>query len=87
MVCERKVEYYWEYSALKQARRYEDLPYRDFHNKLGSFLARRGFSYEVIKQVVVRVWEEKNGLSEEWIAQYVLYFLIDQEANTWIQVL
>jgi regulatory protein len=52
-------------AALKQARRYEGLPYRDFHNKLGSFLARRGFSYEVIKQVVVRVWEEKNGLSDE----------------------
>ena len=52
-------------AALKQARRYEGLPYRDFHNKLGSFLARRGFSYEIIKQVVARVWEEKNGLSDE----------------------
>jgi regulatory protein len=47
-------------AALKQARRYNGLPYRDFHNKLGSFLARRGFSYDVIKQVVTRVWEEKN---------------------------
>ena len=52
-------------AGLKQARRYEGLPYRDFHNKLGSFLARRGFSYEIIKQVVARVWEEKNGLSDE----------------------
>jgi len=47
-------------AALKQARRYEDLPLRDFNNKLGSFLARRGFSYEVIKQAVTRVWEEKH---------------------------
>jgi regulatory protein len=52
-------------AALKQARRYEGLPYRDFHNKLGSFLARRGFSYDVIKHVVKRVWEEKHGQSED----------------------
>ena len=51
-------------AAIKQARRYEDLPQRDFHNKLGSFLARRGFSYEVIKPVVARIWEEKHGQIE-----------------------
>ena len=50
--------------ALKQARRYESLPLRDFNNKLGSFLARRGFSYDVIKQVVARVWEQKHGQFE-----------------------
>ena len=52
-------------AAIKQARRYEDLPLRDFHNKLGSFLARRGFSYEIIKQVVARVWDEKQGQADE----------------------
>ena len=52
-------------AALKQARRYEGLPLRDFNNKLGSFLARRGFSYEIIKQVVVRVWDEKQGQADE----------------------
>jgi regulatory protein len=51
-------------AALKQSRRYSDLPLRDFNNKLGSFLARRGFSYDVIKQVVARVWEQKNGQLE-----------------------
>jgi regulatory protein len=51
-------------AALKQSRRYSDLPFRDFNNKLGSFLARRGFSYDVIKQVVARVWEQKNGQLE-----------------------
>jgi regulatory protein len=47
-------------AAIKQARRYENLPVRDFSNKLGSYLARRGFSYEIIKDVVARVWDEKQ---------------------------
>jgi regulatory protein len=47
-------------AAIKQARRYENLPARDFRNKLGSYLARRGFSYEIIKDVVARVWDEKQ---------------------------
>jgi regulatory protein len=47
-------------AAIKQARRYENLPVRDFRNKLGSYLARRGFSYEIIKDVVTRVWDEKQ---------------------------
>ncbi len=52
-------------AATKQARRYEGLEMRDFRNKLGSYLARRGFSYEIIKTVVARVWDEKQGQSDE----------------------
>ena len=52
-------------AALKQARRYEELPVREFNNKLGSFLARRGFSYEIIKDVVAKVWDEKQGHATE----------------------
>lgn len=52
-------------AALRQARRFEGLPLRDFNNKLGSFLARRGFSYEIIKQVVAKVWDEKQGQADE----------------------
>ncbi len=52
-------------AAAKQSRRYEGLSVRDFNNKLGSFLARRGFSYEVIKQVVAKVWDEKQGQADE----------------------
>lgn len=48
------------HAAVKQSRHYEGLDVRDFHNKLGSYLARRGFSYDVIKQVVARVWDEKQ---------------------------
>jgi len=47
-------------AAIQQARRYENLPVRDFRNKLGSYLARRGFSYEIIKDVVARVWDENQ---------------------------
>jgi regulatory protein len=52
-------------AAIKQSRRYEGLPLRDFNNKLGSFLARRGFSYEIIKEVVAKVWDEKQGQADE----------------------
>jgi regulatory protein len=51
-------------SAIKQARHYEGLPARDFRNKLGSYLARRGFSYDIIKEVVARVWDEKQEESK-----------------------
>jgi regulatory protein len=52
-------------AAVKQARHYEGLQLRDFNNKLGSYLARRGFSYEIIKQVVVKVWDELQGKVDE----------------------
>jgi regulatory protein len=52
-------------AAMKQSRHYEGLEMRDFSNKLGSYLARRGFSYEVIKPVVAKVWEEKQGHEDE----------------------
>ncbi|NJD59957.1 MAG: RecX family transcriptional regulator [Anaerolineales bacterium] len=52
-------------AAIKQSRRYQGLDMRDFRNKLGSYLARRGFSYDVIKQVVSRVWEENQESPEE----------------------
>jgi len=52
-------------AARKQARRYEGLPVRDFNNKMGSFLARRGFSYDVIKQVVTKILDEQQGQADE----------------------
>jgi regulatory protein len=52
-------------AAVKQARHFEGLQLRDFNNKLGSFLARRGFSYEIIKDVVAKVWDEKQGKADE----------------------
>jgi regulatory protein len=52
-------------AAIKQARRYEGLALRDFNNKLGSYLARRGFSYEIIKHVVPKVWDEKQDEADD----------------------
>ncbi len=52
-------------AAAKQARRFAGLQLRDFNNKLGSFLSRRGFSYEVIKHVVAKVWNEMQGKEDE----------------------
>lgn len=47
-------------AALKHSRRMEGLEWLEFRQKLSSFLARRGFSYDVIKTVVERVWTEKQ---------------------------
>jgi len=47
-------------AAKKRIRRYEHLDWQDFQRKLGSYLARRGFSYATIKPVVSQIWAEKN---------------------------
>lgn len=47
-------------AAKKRIRRYEHLDWEDFQRKLGSHLARRGFSYSTIKPVVHKVWSENN---------------------------
>jgi len=36
--------------------------YDEFRRKLGTFLARRGFSYEVVEQVVDELWEEREAV-------------------------
>jgi regulatory protein len=38
--------------------RQPDLDFNTFRNKLGPFLQRRGFSYEVVKHVVRSLWQE-----------------------------
>lgn len=45
-------------AALPQARRLARLDAREFKQKLGAFLGRRGFSYEVAAEAVRRAWEE-----------------------------
>jgi len=49
-------------AALKKVDRYSALDWQTFRTKLGSFLARRGFSYSVTAPVVKRCWDE---LAEE----------------------
>ena len=45
-------------AAQKQMRRYKTLEWQDFRRKLGSFLARRGFSYETVDLTVHQIWAE-----------------------------
>ncbi|GCE10788.1 RecX family transcriptional regulator [Tengunoibacter tsumagoiensis] len=46
--------------------RQPDIDYKTFYNRLGSFLQRRGFSYEIVKKVVKALWEElKQEPTEE----------------------
>lgn len=47
-------------AAQQKARRLEELPWPEFRQKLSAFLARRGFGYEVIGEVVRRVWQEQS---------------------------
>jgi regulatory protein len=47
------------YSLAKQrAGRFGGLEHREFRQKLGAFLARRGFDFDTIEPVVERVWKE-----------------------------
>ncbi|MFZ6026331.1 MAG: regulatory protein RecX [Chloroflexota bacterium] len=52
--------------ALKQGRRLQALAWQEFRQKLGAFLARRGFNYEVIAPVVRRVWNEQHSEDESF---------------------
>ena len=45
-------------AALKQSRKYEGLDWQTFRQKMGAFLARRGFNYGVAKPVIEQVWSE-----------------------------
>ena len=48
-------------AAQKRVRRLEGLEWIEFRKKLGGFLARRGFAYEVIAPTVKRLWLECGG--------------------------
>lgn len=45
-------------AAQKSAHKYKDLEWIDFRRKLSGFLARRGFSYNIISPIVDQVWTE-----------------------------
>jgi regulatory protein len=47
-------------AARAQARRLNSLDIQNFRKRLGDFLLRRGFGYEVIKHAVNRLWEERE---------------------------
>ena len=42
-----------------------DMDYATFRNRLGSFLQRRGFSYEISKRTVSSLWKELREESDD----------------------
>lgn len=59
-------------AAQTQVRRYRQTRKTEFRNKLGPFLQRRGFDYEVIREVVERLIDEIETEDPE-------FFLADEE--------
>ncbi len=56
-------------AALSRSRRLPSSDYQEFRRRLGEYLRRRGFGYEVIGQTVAQVWQEMgttqgNGSTE-----------------------
>ncbi len=50
-----------EQAARKYVHKVSDLSWPEFRRKLGGFLARRGFNYDVIAPVVERLWAERDS--------------------------
>ena len=48
-------------SALAQADRYRQLPRAEFAQKLGAYLARRGFDYETVREAVNAAWQQVHA--------------------------
>ena len=52
-------------AARKKARRFQSLEWQDFRKKMNGFLARRGFHYGVISEVLPKVWEELTTQTDD----------------------
>lgn len=48
-------------AASRRLRALRDLEYVRFRERLGSFLTRRGFSYDVARRTIERCWQELGG--------------------------
>jgi regulatory protein len=48
-------------AALEKARTLSLSDYRVFRNRLGGYLYRRGFNYQIINKVVKQVWEDRQN--------------------------
>jgi len=51
-------------AAIKQSRKYEQLDWPDFRQKLGAFLVRRGFHYGIAGPIIKKVWAEMQTTYE-----------------------
>lgn len=48
-------------AAAKRARSLKDAPFPDFRRRIGDFLLRRGFEFEVAAEAAMRLWNETRG--------------------------
>lgn len=48
-------------AAQKKARSLSGLDYPSFRKRMGSFLKRRGFDYELINRIIDRIWQEQSS--------------------------
>jgi regulatory protein len=48
-------------AALAKADRYRQLPRPEFAQKLGAYLARRGFDYETVREAVNTAWQQLHA--------------------------
>lgn len=48
-------------AAVKHSRNLTKADYQGFRRRLGEYLRRRGFGYEVINNTIKRLWQEKEG--------------------------
>ena len=52
-------------AAARRARSLASLPFPDFRRRVGDFLLRRGFSYDIAAGAVSRLWAELNGATPQ----------------------
>jgi regulatory protein len=52
-------------AAERRALSVASVSYSDFRRRIGDFLLRRGFDYEVVNRTVARLWAERGSSSEE----------------------
>ena len=52
-------------AALGKAGRWSLSDYQSFRRRLGGYLRRRGFNYEVINHTVERMWRERGGRGKD----------------------
>ncbi len=48
-------------AAQRKARSLAGLDYSSFRKRLGAFLKRRGFDYELVNRTIDRVWQERDN--------------------------
>lgn len=61
-IAERAVEEVDEHEAAERAadhrlRRWAHLPRKEFRRKLGNYLRRRGFTYDIIRSITEKMWQ------------------------------